>query len=191
MSSFSFTFNSPTNPWIITHALNDEHVFWVLYDDAGEFILPTSAVATSANVFTFTFDEAITGSGRILSILDLVSLGSSAAFADLATVKQCPTVRVAASSKANSSLRALSDVDGPLPCPTRRDGGAADGVHLVVAAAPGLDRDDLGVHGEGRESSRGSRRPWRSCRLAPGSRGSRAPPCPPRGARRRRSRRSA
>lgn len=55
MSSFSFSFDSPTNPWVIPHALNDEHVFWVIYNDSGEFILPTSAVATSSDVFTFTF----------------------------------------------------------------------------------------------------------------------------------------
>ena len=38
MSSFSFSFDSPTNPWVIPHALNDEHVFWVIYNDSGEGI---------------------------------------------------------------------------------------------------------------------------------------------------------
>ena len=50
MSSFSFSFETPTNPWVIDHGLNDEHVFWVIYDTSGESILPTSAVATSADL---------------------------------------------------------------------------------------------------------------------------------------------
>jgi hypothetical protein len=87
MASFNFTFDTPTNPWVITHNLDDSNIFWVVYDSSGEYLLPTSAVATSSNVFTFTFDEAITGAGSILSALDLVTFASTQSFTDLVTVK--------------------------------------------------------------------------------------------------------
>jgi hypothetical protein len=121
MSSFSFTFDSPTNPWVITHGLNDEHVFWVLYDDAGEFILPTSAVATSADLFTFTFDTAITGSGRILSVLDLVSFASAASFTDLTTVKQCLGLDANDSSQDELIARLIAGVSENMKSYLRRE----------------------------------------------------------------------
>jgi hypothetical protein len=106
MASFPFTFDTPTNPWVITHNLDDSNVFWVIYDSSGEYLLPTSAVATSLNVFTFTFDEAITGAGSILSVLDLVTFASTQSFTDLVTVKNALGL-VADDSSQDSKLTRL------------------------------------------------------------------------------------
>jgi hypothetical protein len=121
MSSFSFTFNTPTDPWTINHGLGDPNPFWVIYDNSGEFILPTSAVATSADVFTFTFDSPITGSGRILSVLDLVSFGSTASFTDLTTVKQCLGLDANDSSQDEQIVRLIAGVSQNMKNTMRRE----------------------------------------------------------------------
>ena len=106
MSAYNFTIDTPTNPWVIAHELGDSRPFWSIYDSTGESILPTSAVATSEDVFTFTFDEPITGGGSILSVLDVVSFASSASLTDLATVKSALGIAASDSSE-NESLSRL------------------------------------------------------------------------------------
>lgn len=120
MSSFSFSFSTPSNPWVVNHDLGDSNPFWVTFDPSGEFILPTSAVATSPDVFTFTFDSAITGSGRILSVLDLVSFGSAASFTDLATVKQCLGLDANDSSQDEQIARLIAGVSQNMKSYMRR-----------------------------------------------------------------------
>lgn len=121
MSSFSFSFETSTNPWTVTHDLNDPNPFWVIFDASGEFILPTSAVATSPDVFTFTFDSAITGSGRILSVLDLVSFAAAASFTDLATVKQCLELDASDSSQDEQIARLIAGVSQNMKSYMRRE----------------------------------------------------------------------
>lgn len=110
MAAFSFTISTPTNPWVIAHNLGDTHPFWIILSTAGEYILPTSAVATSENVFTFTFDTAVTGSGRILSVLDTVSFASAESFTDLATVKSVLGIPASDSSEDASLSRLIAGV---------------------------------------------------------------------------------
>lgn len=110
MATFTQTFTVATNPWEVTHNLGDSNVFWVVYDDSGEYLLPTSAVATSDNVFTFNFDTAITGTAVILSILDLISFASTQPFTDLATVKQALGLAADDSSEDTSLTRLIAGV---------------------------------------------------------------------------------
>ena len=139
MAAFSFTISSPTNPWTITHNLGDSHPFWIIFDDAGEYIFPTSAVATSADVFTFTFDTALTGGGRILSVLDLVSSASAASFTDLATVKSALGIDADDDSQDESLSRLIAGVSEAMKNYMRR---------LIVETTHSAEK----YHGNGKDS---------------------------------------
>lgn len=120
MSTFDFTFTNETTV-AVNHGLGDEHPFWILYDVNGEYILPTSAVATSEDVFTFTFDAATSGAGTILSVLDLVTLGSAQAFTDLTTVKQALGLAANDSSEDATLTRLIAGVSEAMKSYMRRE----------------------------------------------------------------------
>jgi len=86
-STYSFTFDTPSNPWVVTHNLDDPSPFWVAYSSTGEVIFPESVVATDANTLTITFDSPIAGSGAVFSVLQFTATGATNAFTTVNAVK--------------------------------------------------------------------------------------------------------
>ena len=89
MAQFSFSYTNETSITVV-HSLNDLNVFWVLYDSdgVGFFPDPNSPTVVDANTLTFDFGtNPVTGTGQILSILDIVPGAQATSFTTIQSVK--------------------------------------------------------------------------------------------------------
>ena len=88
MAAFTFSYTAATEITVV-HGLADSNAFWVLYDENGEgfFPDPGSPTVVDSNTMTFSFGStAITGTGQIISILDIVAGAASSSFT---TIQAC------------------------------------------------------------------------------------------------------
>ena len=88
MGSYNFSYTSATEVTVV-HGLDDSNPFWVLYDADGNGFLPDpdSPTVIDANTLYFDFGSTpITGTGTVISILDIVAVGQAFSFT---TIQAC------------------------------------------------------------------------------------------------------